>query len=68
MAARIKNINHPKSPTQRKIRKQESAKERQELWDNLSTSEKLQQKILQGHEDTVEAETLAMQLEKELIK
>lgn len=66
MAVRIKNIAHPKSPTQRKIRRQESAKTRQERWDNMTTAEKLQQKIDQGHEESLEAGVLFLKIQKEL--
>jgi hypothetical protein len=46
----------------RKVR----AQARQTRWESLSTAEKLQQKIDQGHGDTTEAEVLRMRLDEEM--
>lgn len=58
----IVHKNQSPRVTQRKAR----AQARQAHWQGLTTAEKLQQKIDQGHGDTTEAEVLRMRLDEEM--
>lgn len=55
-----------KNQSRRVLDRKARAQERQARWNSLSTAEKLQQKVDQGHGETMEAEILRMKLSKEM--
>jgi hypothetical protein len=54
-----------KNQSARVLGRKARAQARQAHWDGLTTAEKLQQKVEQGHGDTTEAEILRMKLSEE---
>ena len=55
-----------KNQSPRVLQRKARALQRQEHWNGLTTAQKLQQKIDQGHEDSVEAGILKIRLEEEM--
>ena len=55
-----------KNQSPRVLQRKARAWARQEHWNGLTTEEKLQQKIDQGHGGTTEAEVLRMKLSEEM--
>jgi len=54
-----------KNQSPRVLQRKARAQARQSYWNDLTTAEKLQQKIDQGHGETMEAEVLRMKLSEE---